>query len=158
MSKLNIPEGTGPTPELLWRQCLALAEAAGISREYALTAVIHEHLIMGDLEPFLASQAELNNLSRPQLCFLLNSIALMLTQAPGLDYHLELTKPRPGQPPKPGTFTRNVLMWLKYTEYSKAMSSEKAFAAVGSDFGIGADTVRKAISNIRELAKSPLTN
>jgi hypothetical protein len=84
---------------------------------------------------------------------LLNFIALMLIRAPKLDYRLELVPNRRGAPPKSGTFTRDIIMWLKYTEYSKAMSSEKAFEKVGSDFGIGADTARKAITNIRELAK-----
>jgi hypothetical protein len=161
MVKIDVPTGTGPTPELLWRQGLALADAWGMPRNTALMFAIMEHLARGDAEPFLATANEQrDNLPRSHLWALLDLIGRMLGRDPGLAYRLELVSNGKGRPPKAGTGIRDLLMCAMYEQLLRdgvypngrlGYTSEDAFDAVAKHFGIGIDTVRSAVKAHRKL-------
>lgn len=61
-----------------------------------------------------------------------------------------------GAPQKPDLFGRKVSMYAQYDRLRRAqIGSDAAFAKVAADFGIGVETVRQAVTEIKKRVREP---
>jgi hypothetical protein len=151
MVNIDIPEGTGPSPELLWRQALELMIARGASRDAALRDVICEWLVNGDAEPLKASVDELDIRIHPDVFAV---IVRMLRGDPAMPFRLVPVSNRSNRPPTAGLAVRNTFMAMAYKDQLHAgLTSEDAFDVVAKHFGISKDTVKGGVKSANRLAK-----
>jgi hypothetical protein len=150
--EIDIPEGSGPKPELLWRQALELKIAQGASREAALRDVICEWLVKGNAEPLLASVDELDYRMRTDVFAV---IVRMLRGDPTMPFRLEPVSNRSNRPPQAGLAERNTFMAMAYYEQTHAgLTSAAALTAVANHFGSVEGTVWNAVRSANQAAKA----
>jgi hypothetical protein len=151
-NEIEIPEGSGPRPELLWREALELMIARGTSRDAALRDVICEWLVNGDPEPLKASVDELDNRVRADVFAV---IVRMLRGDPAVPFRLVPVSNRSNRPPKAGLAVRDTFMAMAYNEQCQAgLTSAGAYLAVANHFGIGEETVKNAVKSANRAAKA----
>jgi hypothetical protein len=60
-----------------------------------------------------------------------------------------------GAPQRPDLFGRKVSMYAQYDRLRRSIGSDAAFAKVAAKFGIGVETVRQAVTEIKRRGREP---
>jgi hypothetical protein len=108
--------------------------------------VIIHRMKLGDLMPLAEMLSDYENGPDSNIGI---ELANLLTSG-----YLQVKVARRGAPPKPDLFGRKLRMFLAY-EGVRDVGSDEAFAKVAAEFGIGVETVRQAVTEIRRRLRSP---